>query len=205
MECLFLPLYAFSQKLVSQQCFAVCNIFQSLIQKLMFLQLFTHAVKENQKQKKRIKKRRKKHVMCGFCTEFQSNCEICAIFSTILFLLISSKNYVPSHCTAPHPFSKLSSNMEQKIKILNIALFGTMIATFFTEDWDFLPAPVCLSEIAPLYHEEILPTQRQQPEVATMTLPVQLLRYRVITNYYLYQTGKSAEVRGRDRRMKRKR
>lgn len=29
-----------------------------------------------------------------------------------------------------------------------------------------------------------------------MTLPVQLLRDKVITNYYLYQTGKSAEVGG---------
>lgn len=51
-------------------------------------------------------------------------------------------------------------------------------------------------ETAPLCHEETLPMQREQPEVAPMTLPVQLLRDKVITNYYLYQTGKSAEVGG---------
>lgn len=60
-------------------------------------------------------------------------------------------------------------------------------------------------ETAPLYHEETLRTQRWQPEVAIMTLPVQVLRDKVTANYYLYQTGKSADVGGRDRGKKRKR
>lgn len=40
------------------------------------------------KKTNRRRGRRKEHVMCGFCTEYQSNCEIYAISSTILFPLI---------------------------------------------------------------------------------------------------------------------
>lgn len=89
----------------------------------------------------RRKGRRKKHSMCGLCTEFQSNCKIHAVFSTFLFLLNCLGKYFSSHYTVQHPLSKLSSNKEQKIKILIIAVFRTVIPTLFTEDWDFLPAP----------------------------------------------------------------
>lgn len=97
--------------------------------------------KSKTKKRNRRKGRRKKHSMRGLCTEFQSNCKIHIVFSTILFLLNSSGKYVSSYHTVQRPLSKLSPNMEQKIKILNIAAFRRVIPILFTEDWDFLPAP----------------------------------------------------------------
>lgn len=154
MGYLFLPLYTFRKKPFSHLYFAVCsasNFSRSYNNNWCPYSYYQIQLKKKKNSKRR---RRKECVMCGFCTEFQSNCEVYALSSFILFPLFLNVFCTGYSCVVyfyvkrDYSFSLIYLSIY--ILLAKIFAFYSSVWTqiFYAEMWEMLPCLLWIQRVS---------------------------------------------------------
>lgn len=156
MGCLFLPLYTFREKPFSHLYFAVCSTSNfSLWYNNNWCPYSYYQVQLKKKKKhSRRRGRRKECVMCGFCTEFQSNCEVyvpSSIISFPLFLNVFCTAYscvVYFYVKRDYSFSLIYLSIY--ILLAKIFAFYSSVWTqiFYVEMWEMLASLLRIQRVS---------------------------------------------------------